>query len=160
MGVLICDKCNEYLPLSPESLDHVCDPEKIKEYVRYLKEEAENNRRKLDDIRNAVFNVLQELPTLEGEKAIVKTDWLRQLWDAAQCQWHEEKTADSFLVRWLVTHRILCEAFDLFESKEKGTFLDKLADLKQACLQAEETLNYGNKDGTSRLDLSPEDIVR
>lgn len=153
MGILICEICNEHLPLCAEAYDsHVCDPNKIEAHVKRLRNEKTEAEHRLSDIKDAVFKVIKDLPSLEGETVTVKTEWLRKLWDSANCRWYDAKTADSFLSEWLSTHMILCEAFDLFESK--GSLLQRLQKLREACDNANERLNYNAK-----FDLSPEDII-
>lgn len=153
MCLILCKVCDEELTHT-----HVCNPEKIIAYVDRLRREARTAESKLSEIQNAVMKVLQPIPHLENEEVTVKTEWLRKLWNAANCQWDEVKTADSFLVHWMATHRILCEAFDVFRSKKYGksqTLLEKLRDLREACDKAKETLGYQE----SNLDMSPEDLV-
>lgn len=155
MGLFLCPMCNEHLTLDPP---HVCEREKIIAYVERLEHEARLAEHRLSEIQNAVMKVLQPLSSLDGEEVTVKTEWLRKLWDAANCRWHEAKIADSFLVHWMATHRILCEAFDLFRSKKYGksqTLLEKLKDLRDACDKAKETLGYRD----SNLDMTPEDLA-
>ncbi len=119
MGLFVCDKCGFEGGVHLYAGGHVCEEQAILDHVKKLRDRASEAETKLDNIRNAVFMVLKDLPDLEGETVSVKTQTLRSLWDAAKCQWHEQKSADSFLVCWLVTHRILCEAFDLFRSGGK-----------------------------------------
>lgn len=161
MGLFRCDLCDENLGFIGGDI-HKCDPEKIKskikmEKLQKLAMDAENH---LEDIRNAVYKILQQLPSMDGPKATVDTDWIRRLWDAAECRWWEAKTADSFLVHWLASHRILVEAFQLFRSKEYGKSvpkLEKLKQLREACDYARKVLGY-DKDG-DEFDVSPEDLV-
>jgi len=84
---------------------------------------------------------------------------LRKLWNATENQWYEAKTADDFITCWMVTHRILCEAYDVFRSKKYGhaqTILQKLKDLRKACDESQKVLGYEN----SNLDMSPEDLIK
>jgi hypothetical protein len=151
----MCRMCGGHLSLDNP---HVCDPEKVRERMEELEHQARIAEHRLSDIQNAVMKVLQPLPNLEGEEVTVKTEWLRKLWDSANCQWHEAKTADSFLVHWMATHRILCEAFDLFRSKKYGksqTLLEKLRELRDACDKAKDTLGYRD----SNLDMTPEELA-
>jgi len=152
----ICDICDKALGWTPH--EHVCDPEKIREHVHELRTRAAVAENRLNSVQDAIFKLLEPLPSLNDETVTVKSEWLRKLWESAQCQWHEAKTADSFLVRWMALHRILCEAFDLFRSKKYGktqTLLEKLKDLREACDKAKETLGYQD----SKLDMTPEDLA-
>lgn len=154
MGLFLCDLCNAHLTLDP----HECDKEKILRNIQQLEERARIAERNLDDVQNAVFKLLEPLGSLDGEEVTVKTEWLQWLWDAARCKWHKADTAKSFLCHWMATHRILCEAFDLFRSKKHGhveTKLNKLKHLREACDKAKEVLGYQD----SNLDLTPEDLV-
>lgn len=155
--LIICDLCDKDITSTPR---HVCDRADIRAYVTRLVDDNRAAERDLDDIRNGVYKLLQSLPNISGtEEVVVRTDWLRRLWSAAACQWHEAKTADSFLVSWLATHRILSRAFDLFRSenrRQKVTMRDKLQSLKDACVQAQKVLGYED----SKLDLGSDDVVR
>ena len=84
MGLFLCDICNEHLTLEK----HVCNPEKISNYIHKLQDNASIAERRLSDMQNAVFMILQELPSLEGEKITINAEWLRRLWCAAQCRWY------------------------------------------------------------------------
>ena len=147
--LIVCDICDEVV----SELPHVCDKEKIKAYIKSLQDRANKAERNLEDVQNAVFMILKDLPELQGESISVKTEWLRNLWSTAKCQWYEQKSADDFLVCWLATHRILCEAFDLFRSKNIDKE-KKLRDLKDACIQASRILQYNEN-----FDLGPEDYA-
>ena len=156
MGLFLCHICNEQLGFENP---HKCDPETIRKYVGSLQDAARLAERRLDDMQNAVFMLIHELPSLEGEEITVKTKWLTRLWEATKCRWYEAETKEQFLVCWMATHRILCEAFDLFRDEKHGkkeTLLQKLVALKEACTNAQEFLGY--KD--SKLHLSPEDICK
>ncbi len=154
MGLFLCSVCDEQIGFGsiPE---HVCDHEKIKALTSKLRDQANAAESKLHDIKNAVFMTLQQLPSLDPEEVTIPTEWLRNLWKAAECQWYSEKTADNFLSRWIATHRTLCEAFDLFRSKKSESKLEKLQALREACDNAAELLGYQD----SKLDLRPEDLV-
>ncbi len=156
MGLFLCDLCNEHLGLSSKGLTpHVCDPETLRKRVRQLEDAARTAERRLDEIQNAVFMVLQELPSLEGEQVAVSGAWLRRLWDAARCVWYHAETPDNFLSRWLVKGFVLSRAYALFRKKGGKTLLDKLVGLRQACDESRPVLGYEN----SPFDLSPEDLV-
>ena len=159
MGLLLCDVCLSRLELGSTS-QHVCDSEKAKKNVKQLEGRASNAENKLEDIRNAVYMLLHQLPSLNAEQVNVSGEWLRNLWKAADCRWSEAKSADSFLVQWVATHRILCEAFRLFRSKNHGrveTTLSKLQSLRQVCDRAKEVLGYQD---SSKFDLTPEDVLK
>jgi hypothetical protein len=155
VGILICRTCD--VDITGDG-NHVCSQKAVLALVERLREETRTAEQRLSDIRNAVFRALEELPGREGELVAVPFDRLRQLWDAAQCRWYEATTADDFLARWLATHRILCEAFDVFRSVKCGkreTLLEKLLALRAACDAARATLGYEN----SGFDLTPEDLA-
>ncbi len=156
MGLFICRICNETLG---DNFVHQCDQTKVEAHIEKLQNEAHVAERRLNDIRNAVFMVLQELPSLEGEKVEVNGEWLRRLWGAGDCRWWEAKSADEFLVRWLATQKILCEAFDLFRSERKGTrpksTLEQLRALRKACVDAK-NLMYND---SSSFNVTADDIV-
>ena len=158
MGLFLCDVC--LAQLEPGSMSpHVCDPEKARKHAKYQEDRAIAAEGKLEVVRNAVFMLLHQLPSLNTEQVNVSGEWLRNLWKAADCQWDEVKTADSFLVRWMATHRILRESFRLFRSKNCGkveSLLSKLQLLRQACDKAKEVLGYQD----SKFDLTPEDVLK
>ena len=151
MGLFLCPMCDEQLMSSP----HVCNPTVIINRIHKLENEVRLAESKLNNVKNSVFMLLQSLPSLEGDSVSVETEWLRKMWHAAECQWHENKSPDKFLVRWIALHRILCEAFDLFRSNKKETTLEKLRFLKEACDSAKKVLNYED----SKLYLTPEDLM-
>ncbi len=142
MGLFICDLCNEELCIS-----HSCKPENIRKNFEYLEAKARQAENRLEEMRNAVFRLIEPLQTLDKEEITVKTEWLRKLWDTTQCQWYEAKTPEQFLVRWMAMHNVLRKAFDLFQSKRSGT--DKLKILREACESAKEILGYQD----SKFDL-------
>ena len=151
MGLFLCRMCDEQLG----SLPHVCNPDVIVNRINKLENEIRLTENKLNGIKNSVFMLLQSLPSLEGDSVSVETEWIRKIWQAAECQWYENKNPDKFLVRWISLHRILCEAFDLFKSRKKEPVLEKLKDLKEACSNAQKLLNYQD----TKLDLTPEDLM-
>lgn len=155
MCLIICDVCDETLS---DFSGHICNPEKIKSYVNELKERTIRSERKLDSIQNAIMLVVKSLPTLDGNFVTIEKKLLDDIWNAAQCEWFESKTADSFLTMWLLTHRVMCEAFDVFRSTRFGhkqTLLQKLQYLKESCDEANSAL-YNNEDG---FDCTPEELV-
>lgn len=156
MGLLICDSCNRQMDWGGE---HVCKPNDIRYHVAELENRARVAEDNVSDMRNDMYWVLKDLPSLEGDKLEVSGKLIRQLWDAVGGQWYEHKTADSFLSMWLATHRILCEAFDLFRTKKKGgttgTVLERLKELRRACDEARIVLGYLD----SKFDVTPEELV-
>lgn len=154
MGVHICQMCNEHINFDDV---HVCNPDKIKAYVSKLEEDVRDARNKLESMQNAVFMLVQELPSLGTGAVCVDTKWVRQLWLATNCHWYKVETVDDFHVQWLATHRVLCEAFDVFRAERlehSRTLLQKLTDLKEACAKAAE-LMYPD----SGLIITPEELV-
>lgn len=155
MGLFLCDMCNEHLSFNNK---HVCDPENIRKYIRKLELDARDWRKESDDIRDSVFMLLKSLPSLEGDQILVDKKWLEQLWKAADCHWcrgqGEIATIDDFHQQWMLTHRILCEAFDVFYGHAQ-TPLQKLQELKEACDRAKQVM-YNND---SKFDVTPEDLI-
>ncbi len=150
--LIICQVCNENLGLG----EHVCNPDKIIENINYLKKSASDSENKLSEISNAVFMVLQGLPSLEGESIPVSGEWLRRLWDAVEGRWYYAKDAETFIVHDLAKQNILCAAYNLFRSKNK-TLLEKLTDLRDRCVYSKKALGYTN---SSEFDITPEDIIK
>lgn len=153
MGCFFCPVCNEALGLNAES--HTCDLVQVQKRMQYLQEETVKATRKAESIENAVMLILRSLPSTEEERVTIRTEDLRRLWDAAQCQWHEAKTADSFLAQWLATHSVLCEAYDMFRSTKKESLLVKLRVLREVVDKSKVVLGY--EDSTT--DMTPEDLV-
>ncbi len=156
MGLFLCKCCGKQLSLD----EHICNKEDIEKYVAELENDARIAGYNLRTIQNAVFKLLQTSSALsDSEYTVVETEWLKNLWKAAECQWYESKSSDNFLVCWMSLHRILRKAFDLFRSKTNGkseTLLQKLQSLREACDKAKETLGYQK----SNLDMSPEDLIK
>lgn len=158
MGYPICDICDKGMGFDG---DHVCDPENIKKFVDDCQKRAREAENKLDNIRNSILMLLQSLPSFGDGEVSVDTDWIRKIWNAAECRDYDAKTPESFLVQWLATHGVLCEAFSLFRTEEIGrrdntSTLEKLQALRKACDEAKEIL-YKN-DG-SPFDLTAENIL-
>ena len=157
MGLFVCHLCNEHLGITVGG-SHVCNQENIRKHVEILERRARDAEFNLKEMQNAVLMILQELSSLEGDKIPVSGEWLRRLCGATKDCWYEAKGADDFLVRWMVIHRILCEAYDVFRSKKYGhsqTLLQKLTDLREACGKSKDVLGYND----SHFDQTPEDLV-
>lgn len=158
MGLFICHICEEHLNLD-EPGPHVCNHDKLVAKVQSLTQERNDAQRKLDDIRLAVKRVLLPVDSLAGEKTEVETEYLRKLWDAAECRWYESKSADNYLVCKLAHSRVLTEAFALFRERKWGdhtpiTLLTKLKRLKEECDRACEVFGWKNT-----FTLTPEQVA-
>lgn len=155
MGLFICDMCGFEGGLG---CSHTCTTDGIRKHVARLEEQAGKDRREADDVREAVKMLLKDVPSLDGEEVTVKTEWLKKIYAAACGKY--EGDACSFLRDWIVTHRILCEAFELFQTKVMGkrteSVLAKLTNLKEACEVARKQLEYGDEN---KFDVTPKDIV-
>lgn len=158
MGLFACKVCEGNLL---GVTDHVCDRGKALAHVERLERRATDAEDKLRDIHNAVYQLMKDVPTLDDEYAVVSTEWLRRLWEGAQCCWDlgAGETPDSFLAGWLANQFVLCAAFDLFRTKSKGhpskSTLEKLRELRERCEQASRTHGY-DKAGGTEFDLTPE----
>jgi hypothetical protein len=155
MGLFICEMCDEHSGLD-NARTHICKLDNIKKHFRELKERALLAENKLSEIRDAIFNLLKSLPTLENE-IVVDAEWLTKLWDAAECQFWDSKTANSFHACWMAQQSVLCEAYDVFRSTKYGhsqTLLQKLIDLKKACDDSAKVLGYKES-----FDMTPIDLV-
>lgn len=157
MAFPICSLCDE--PLSFTGPPHECSREKIMANITRLQDAERVASQKLEDMQNSVLVMLKEVGgPFEGDKVTVNAAWLRRLWDATNNCWYEAKNADDFLVQWMATHRILCEAYDVFRSKKYGhkqTLLQKLTDLREACDKSKPILGYND----SHFDVTPEDLA-
>ena len=88
---------------------------------------------------------------------IVKIDGkiIQELWEL--CVTHGYPSAESaecFLSRWLVTHRILIEAYDLFRERDSSTILQRLEELEKACRDSQDIMGYND----SKLTLTSKDL--
>ncbi len=151
--MFICKTCDAHLGLNSDP--HTCDPDKILAHIDELKNRARTAEHKVTLIQDAVYEVMIDIPSLETDVVSVKPEWLRKLWDAAQCRYYDATTADSFLVQWIAMHHLLCEAFDVFRSKRGETLLGKLKNLRRSADHAKEVFGYED----SKLDLMPDDLV-
>jgi hypothetical protein len=164
MGLFLCDICNQNLSCCFKAdgnyEKHVCKNEDILAYIDNLRNIAGKAERNLDEIRNAVFMTIQDLPSLTPEEITIKTKWIKQVWDAANCKWYENPYnhggPDYFLGRWCSMHRLLCEAYDLFRSKKGESLLTKLTNLREAVDNSKVALGYQD----SKLDMKPEDLLK
>lgn len=160
MGLFLCDICNEQLSLE----DHICKQEDIRKRIQYLEIEAGTARHHLNLVQDAVFLILKSIgdeSSLDLDLVAVETKLIRDLWKAAKCEWHDHKTEKSFLVMWMATHRVLCEAFSIFRKKSQGqikplNLLEKLTNLNKSCEEAKVTLGYES----SKFDMTPEDLLK
>jgi hypothetical protein len=163
MGLFICDICNYQTGILDPTI-HICDLQKVKEYNLKLQKDARDAELELDNIRNAILNLIRSVPSMNEvrdgmpDNILINSKVVRDLWDAAECRWYEQDNADIFLSRWLMTHQVLCEAFDVFRSDTHGnkTKLEKLQALKKVCVEAAQGLGYDDES----LDLSPEDVIK
>ncbi len=153
MGLLLCEICGEeFGGVNP----HVCDPVKIVMHIQELIKSSHDAMAKTDNMRNAVFMLLQSLPSVEGEEVTVKTKWLKDLWAASGAVFYKPSSMEEFHQKWMALHLILSRSFDLFrDRKSNGTLQDKLKRLRTVCDNAKEVMGYQD----SKFDLSPEDLV-
>ena len=123
---------------------------------------------KLWSIREAVLVVLAAIAhreALEGVRTLeVSKENLDRLWAAAECRWHDSKTADSFLGEVLVHGRVSLDAGELFCDKsarhktyagEKIPMLRRLGHLRDSLLSM-----YFFHGWKERFELTPEDVAQ
>jgi hypothetical protein len=154
MGIFVCEVCGYEGGLGQPG-GHVCHPSDVLLHVRELKASANEAHLQIRDIQNAVFRILEDVPSLEGGTVEVKTEWLRRLWDAARCQRNEDSSLDNFLARWMSMHRIMANAFDVFRFRKEESLVKKLTRLRQQCDHAMVVFGYNSK-----LDLTPEEAAK
>lgn len=159
MGYPTCDICNQGIGFRDD--EHICNSEDIEKYIKSMDEKTRKTQGQLDNIRDSILMLIQSLPSLENEKTVVDTKWIRSIWDAAQCRDYDARTPETFLVKWLVTHRVLCEAFSLFRTEETGRkkmpVLERLEFLRRSVDEARTILGYEDE---SPFDVTPEDILK
>lgn len=51
-------------------------------------------------------------------RAVVDFKYIRQLWEAAECRWHEFKDCDSYYDHWNKVWQVLCDAIHLFSVRK------------------------------------------
>ncbi len=164
MGLFLCDLCDKPLEWQTDEkmwLPHVCLRESIRLKINNLEERCRKAENRLIDIQESVFRILTEIgfPVDDNCSNLISNELLGRLWRAADCKWHNADTASDFHSEWMATHRVLCEAFDVFRSKKYGnreTLLEKLTRLKESCDVAKKVLGYEN----SELDMTPEQLVK
>lgn len=155
MGLFLCPLCNDHFTIDPP---HKCNDSKITSYIKKLKTEAHEAEMNLHLMQDDILFLIKEIPSLEKEKVEVSTKWIKSLWQYAGGNFYRTEDPVSFLSHWMAMHRILCEAFDLFRSKnykEPKNLLSNLKQLLEVCEHAKTVLGYED----SKFDLSPEDIV-
>lgn len=158
MGLFICKICDAHLPISFERDVHKCDMAVVEKRIEKLEYDRNIAERKLDKIRDSIFFIIQSLPSLDPKEITVETELIRKLWKVAECRDLNADTADSFLCQHIAYHRILCESFGIFKSKEFGkskNLLEKLKEVYEACLNAKKVLGYED----SKFDLTPEELI-
>jgi hypothetical protein len=152
MGLFICQLCNKDM-----SKTHQCERDDIIKRIESLGNVAWKAEMRLSNIRSKVKLLIKELSSLDEEEIIVKTKWIKDLWEATEARCSETRNNDvnEFLSVWLHQQHVLCEAFDLFRSKKNETVLVKLRNLHKAC---EEARNF-IYTGSSPFDITPDDIL-
>ena len=152
MGLFLCELCGQSV-----SENHVCDREDIRKRMEELHATINRTTRELSAVRNGVEMLLQGLPSLEGKTTTVDTDWLRSLWSASGCLVRDVVgSADCFVSRQSVLHKVLRHSYDVFRSRKKESLLVKLRGLKRVCEESKEILGYQD----SILDMSPEELMK
>jgi len=157
MGMFICPTCDKHMGICGEGI-HVCNLNEVREYVKLLTNRAMTAEKSAGNLRDAVFMLMKEAPSLDDDTVTVSTKWLRRLWETSGCRWNNVDTAEWFISHWLAMHSILCQAFDVFRSNKHGkheSFIEKLIALRQSCDLAKKVLKYES----SVLDMTPEDVV-
>lgn len=133
-----------------------------------LKAQLQETEGRLWHIREAVLVVLSSIAhreALEGVRTLeVSKENLDRLWAAAECRWHDSKTADSFLGEVLVHGRVSLDAGELFCDKsarhktyagEKIPMLRRLGHLRDSLLSM-----YSFHGWKERFELTPEDVAQ
>lgn len=156
-----CDICDEYIDYSGDK--HVCNKSDILERFRFLEERATKAERRLERINDTALKLFSTLPELDLDMVCVDVVWLKKLWEALECNWdYQGNTLDLFHIQWMATHRVLCEAFDVFRSfhnhgiNKTPSLLEKLKVLHEFCIKAAKTCNYDDES----LDMTPEELVK
>lgn len=139
------------------SKTHQCERDDIIKRIESLGNVAWKAEMRLSNIRSKVKLLIKELSSLDEEEIIVKTKWIKDLWEATENRCAEKKNSNpnEFLSIWLYQQHVLCEAFDLFRSKKNETALVKLRNLRKVCDEAKAYIYPGG----SPFDVTPDDIL-
>jgi hypothetical protein len=161
MGFCPCDLCDEDLLGLKIDEEHICNLNKVRIKIKRLQENRNQACADLNKIQDGVFKVLSKYHKellWGGEEIVIKASYIVDLWNAAGCIHYKATTAEDFLGEWLVTHRVLCEAFDVFEKRPNGMgesqTSQKLQRLLEACEVASKSLNYNTE-----FDLGPNEVI-
>jgi hypothetical protein len=158
--LIVCELCDKEITGETfHGIEHKCQEEDIREHIQYLKKQARNFESLNYAIRDNIFHLLKDIKQeqIKDNQITISWDYLEKIWDAAKCRFHDANTAKSFLSDWLVTHMILCEAADLFDSKYNHESVKfKLEKLRKAIVEAETRLYPTSLE---RINLSVDDII-
>ena len=145
MGYLACDLCRVCL-LSEDEDKHVCKEEDVRKHFEELQQRMREAEHKTENMVSAVKNLLISLPSLDHEEVTVKTELLKQLYEAVTPNAVPVlNRATWFHSKWFATHFVLTKAFGLFKKKsytEDKSHLAKLTSLYEACKEAKKVLHY------------------
>lgn len=163
MGLFLCEICGQQLHLDQEVEDgrhhHACRPEDVKAHINWLKEEAIKSSSEIQSIRNAVYGVLQSLPTEEHdcERFLIEATWLEGLWQAAGCatdgNHRQPSTAQNHLLRFYALHRLMSAALGVFRNLNGLSTHKKLERLRQEAEKTAKALGYAGSMSLSVADV-------
>lgn len=110
-------------------------------------------------MRNNLYQLLLEIPSLKDEKVFVKTEWLRRLWQDLYCEEYKTENIDNFLFNAMLYHNLISYCLDLFSLRNLRKIgpknsLEKLIEIKKLCEIIKERFKYD-----INLDLTPEDLL-
>lgn len=157
MGLFLCPCCDQNMfgenVIDGKYVPHVCKQEDIEKHVVSLRNEISSLESKIFDISDKLELFVHNLPSLDGK---IDGKIIQELWEL--CVTHGYPSAESaecFLSRWLVTHRILIEAYDLFRERDSSTILQRLEELEKACRDSQDIMGYND----SKLTLTSKDLI-
>lgn len=140
MCLIVCDICDVNITSDAfNNVEHVCKREDIEKNVKKLTETMHFYESKL-------FTAEELLDYYISEKKEIKTDekeFLDKMLKILSPGFAVSslETSESFLVKWLATHGVLCEAFQLFY-KDGRPILEKLKTLEDSIANARQILKY------------------
>jgi len=140
MCLILCDICDVNITSDMfNNVEHVCKREDIEKNVKKLTETMNFYHGKLinaEELLNCYISKKMEIR--EDERVFL--DKMMKILSPGLASFSSE-TSESFLVKWIATHSVLCEAFQLFY-KDGRPILEKLKDLEDSIANARQVLKY------------------
>lgn len=140
MCLILCDICDANITGEVfNKIEHVCKREDIEKNVKKLTETMNFYQSKLNTVEELLhYYISEKVEIRQDEKEFLDKMMMAVSPNLVS---YSSETSESFLVKWLATHRVLCEAFQLFY-KDGRPILEKLKDLEDSIANARQVLKY------------------